>query len=230
VRVPEIPMPEGRYFSLSDKITAGTGGQTRALLMRNRLLAQRSGVEPTLLTFDSNPDYPQTRAALRDQGQLVDPMRLLNIFEWHRENDIDQLPTIGEPLPEVTGFDKADEAHPDGSVYVTKYGHSRSRNPLILDFRRRDGSVFARVPADTSVGTTPATDTYLVNSLGQPVGKWPRVGGWRRQWIMSLAEPGRPVFIFSDSRYELAHILPMPDERFYVMHLMHNIHLRAPRQ
>jgi glycosyltransferase involved in cell wall biosynthesis len=167
---------------------------------------------------------------LRDQGQLVDPMRLLNLFEWHRENDIDQLPTIGEPLPEVTGFDKADEAHPDGSVYVTKYGHSRSRNPLILDFRRRDGSVFARVPADTSMGTTPATDTYLVNSLGQPVGKWPRVGGWRRQWIMSLAEPERPVFIFSDSRYELAHILPMPDERFYVMHLMHNIHLRAPRQ
>ena len=31
---------------------------------------------PTLLTFDSNPDCPQTRVALRDQGQLVDPMRL----------------------------------------------------------------------------------------------------------------------------------------------------------
>ena len=36
-------MPEGQYFSLSDRITAGTGGQTRALLMRNRLLAQRAG-------------------------------------------------------------------------------------------------------------------------------------------------------------------------------------------
>jgi poly(glycerol-phosphate) alpha-glucosyltransferase len=230
VYVPEIQMPEGQYFSISDRIPPGTGGQTRALLMRNRLLAQRAGIKPVLLTFDVTPDYPQTRAVLREQGQLVEPMRLLNIFEWYRENDIDDLPTIGELLPETAGFDTVDEAHPDGSVYVSKYGHNRSRNPVILDYRRKDGSVFLRCPGDTSIDATPATDTFLVNSLGQPVGRWPRVGGWRQQWIMSLTDLEHPAFIISDSRYELAHILPMPDERFYVMHLMHNIHLQAPRR
>ena len=51
-------MPEGQYFSLSGIITPACGGQTRALLMRNRLLAQHAGIEPTLLTFDRRPHYP----------------------------------------------------------------------------------------------------------------------------------------------------------------------------
>ena len=46
--MPAIRVPPGRYLSLSGMIRAGTGGQTRALLMRNRLFTQRAGVETTL--------------------------------------------------------------------------------------------------------------------------------------------------------------------------------------
>lgn len=221
-------MPEGQYFSLSDIIHAGTGGQTRALLMRNRLLAQRAGIEPTLLTFDSRSDYPNTRELLREQGQLVDRMQLLNIFEWHRENSIDHLPAIGS-LQEIEGFNAVDEPHPDGTVYFTKYLHKRGGGELIRDYRRPNGSVFARVPAGQAEGTGSTTETMLVNSLGQVAGMWPKQGGWRQQWIMGLADPGRRVFIISDSRDALAHILPMPDERFHILHLMHNIHVQTPR-
>ncbi len=198
--------------------------------MRNRLFAQRAGIEPTLLTFDSTPTYPHTREVLRGQGQLVDPMRLLNIFEWYRDNNLDELPPIGEPLPEIAGFDTVDEAHPDGSVYVTTYVHTRGRNHVIYDYRRPDGSVFVRCPAQSSPGTRPVTDTFLVNSSGQPVGRWPTVAGWRQNWVLSLSEPDRSVFIISDSREMVVDLLPMPDERFHVMHLMHNIHLLAPRR
>jgi poly(glycerol-phosphate) alpha-glucosyltransferase len=222
-------MPEGQYFSINDRIPPGTGGQTRAVLMRNRLLAQWAGIEPLLLTFDVTPDYPATRVALRAQGQLVDPMQLLNIFEWYRESDIDHLPATGEPLPEISGFDTVDETHPDGSVYVTKYVHVRGRSAVILDYRRQDGTVFLRCPAEIGPGSSPATDTFLVNSLGQPVGKWPSVGGWRQHWILSLTEPNRRAFVISDNRFAMGHILPMPDERFHMMHLMHNVHLQAPR-
>ena len=61
-------MPEGRYFSLSGMIRPGTGGQTRALLMRNRLLTQKAGIETTLTTFDSPPVYPDVREALTSRG------------------------------------------------------------------------------------------------------------------------------------------------------------------
>jgi poly(glycerol-phosphate) alpha-glucosyltransferase len=228
--VPEIQMPEGQYFSISGRIPPGTGGQTRALLMRNRLLAQRAGIAPTLLTFDATPTYPQTREVLRAQGQLVDPMRLLNIFEWHRDGNLDDRPAIGELLPEIIGFDTVDEAHPDGSVYLTKYVHLRGRSAVIHDYRRRDGSVFLRCPADMESLSAPV-DTYLVNSSGQPVGRWPTVAGWRQHWIMSLTEADdRPVFIISDSRDMIVDLVPMPDERFHVMHVMHNTHLQAPRR
>ena len=222
-------MPEGQYFSLCDVILPGMGGQTRALLMRSRLLAQHAGVEPTLLTFDPRTDFPRTRAKLRESGELVDPMRLLNIFEWYRENSIDHLPTLAA-LQEIDGFDPEDELHPDGTVYFTKYVHKRTRGEVIRDYRRPDGSVFVRVPVGPAADTGTTTETTLVNSSGQVVGSWPRQGGWRQRWIMSLTAPGKRAFIISDSRFSLAHILPMPDERFHTLHLMHNIHVQAPRR
>jgi poly(glycerol-phosphate) alpha-glucosyltransferase len=223
-------MPEGQYFSLAGMITAGPGGQTRALLMRNRLLAERAGIEPIVLTFDSAPHYRQVRAALREHGHLADPMRLLNIYEWYRETDLDHLPATGDPLPEIAGFDTVDDSHPDGSTYRTRYLHRSRLEDVVHDYRRPDGSVFLRLPAGPSAARAPATQAMLVNSQGQPVASWPGQRGWRQHWIMSFAEPGRRVFMISDSRYSLAHILPMPDERFHVMHVMHNLHVVVPRR
>lgn len=215
-------MPEGQYFSLSGLIVAGAGGQTRALLMRNRLLAQRSGIEPILLTFDPTPHYPHVRDSLREQGQLVDPMRLLNIFEWYRDSDIDHLEPTGDPLPQLAGFDVEDTGHPDGTVYTTRHVHPRTRAEVAVDYRRPDGSVYLRLPA----GKAQVTNVILVNSKGLPVRSWPNQKGWRQNWIVGLAPPERRAFIISDSRFSLAYILPMPDDRFHVMHLMHNIHAK----
>ena len=162
--MPEIEMPAGQYFSLSGMITAHRWRQTRALLMRNRLLAQRAGIEPILLTFDARPHYPQTRAGLREQGQLVDPMRLLNIFEWYRDNDIDHAAAIGDPLPRLEGFATEDDHHPDGTVYRTHYLHRSSLEDIAHDYRRPDGSVYLRMP----VGARAATPGYRSHPGEQP--------------------------------------------------------------
>jgi poly(glycerol-phosphate) alpha-glucosyltransferase len=222
-------MPAGQYFSLSGMMTATSGGQTRALLMRNRLLAQWCGIEPILLTFDARPHYPQTRAGLREQGQLVDPMRLLNIFEWYRDLDTDNMAATGDPLPGLDEFATEEDHQSDGSVYRTRYLHRSNLEDIAHDYRRPDGSVYLRLPVGPKV-RTPGAEVTLVNSAGQPVDSWPGEREWHQQWIMSLAEPEARVFIISDSRFSLAHILPMPDERFHVVHLVHNIHVREPRQ
>jgi poly(glycerol-phosphate) alpha-glucosyltransferase len=49
-------LPEGRYLSCAFAVSPDAGGQTRALLLRNRILAARGGVRPTLLTFNAAPD------------------------------------------------------------------------------------------------------------------------------------------------------------------------------
>ena len=228
----EIEMPEGLYFSLSGVVRPGTGGQTRALLMRNRLLTQKAGVETTLLTFDSPPVYPDVRAGLEEQGQLVPGMRLLNIFEWYRAHEGADDEPIADSLPKLDGFVTEDEQHPDGTVYLTKYLQSRAGvlHPAIHDYRRPDGSVYLRAPAGVAADSTPASPYVLVNRQGAPTHTWPRKGGWHRLWLRTLAGDAERVFVISDSRFALAHIAPMRDQRFHLLHLMHNTHTVGERR
>jgi hypothetical protein len=219
-------MPEGKYFSLSQMVRATSGGQTRALLMRNRLLAQRAGIDPTVLTFDATSGYAQTRAGLRDQGLLVEPMQLLNIFEWYREHSVDHLEPIGAALPDAGNQPSVDEPHPDGTVHRTQYWNPETGQTTIQDYRRADGSVYVRVPS-RGQGVTSVT---LVNGKGQPVGSWPDLDGWHQHWIRELTPPDTRAFIISDSRYEMVKILGLQGDQFHIIHLIHNIHLGRPRR
>ncbi len=232
----DVGMPEGLYFSLSGMITATTGGQTRALLMRNRLLAERCGVAPVLLTFDSRPHYALTRARLREQRQLVDPMRLLNIYEHHRELDIDGLVERGDlgpasdALPPLDGLDAREDRDDDGRVYRTRHVHPSSHEDAAHDYRRPDGSVFLRVPVGPP-GWSPVAEISLVDRSGRRVDGWPDQRAWRQAWLSSLAgpDPDTRVFVVSDSRFALAHVLPMTDDRFHLLHVMHSTHLAGQR-
>ena len=218
-------MPEGRYLSLSGELLATTGGQTRALLMRNRLLAVKAGIEPVILTFNIRPYYPEVRESLRRQGQLVDGMTLLNIFEWYRDRSLDDMPTLGQELPPVRDFESKDTEHPDGTTYYTSYLHPRLLTEAIRDYRRPDGSVFLRMPISGASSANPPTPVVLVNASGFPVGSWPQERGWRQSWVLDLGAGADRVFLISDSRFALAHVVPIPDPRFHVLHLMHNTHV-----
>jgi len=95
----QIEMPDGLYLSITGQIHPNLGGQTRALLLRNRLLAEHTNVDPVLLSLDNSPHYPRIRQVLREQHELVGSMRVLNAFEWYRDNDIDDLPPTGTCYP-----------------------------------------------------------------------------------------------------------------------------------
>jgi hypothetical protein len=49
--MPEPELPEGRYLSCAWRVMTDAGGQTRALLLRNRILALGGGVRPDVLTL-----------------------------------------------------------------------------------------------------------------------------------------------------------------------------------
>src|SRR5918997_1787642 len=82
--MPATDLPQGRYLSCAFRVAADAGGQTRALLMRNRLLA-RAGARPELVTLGAAPDLAEREAVLRERGLLVDGIATLNIYEHYRE-------------------------------------------------------------------------------------------------------------------------------------------------
>lgn len=228
----DITLPAGRYLTLCNIIRAHTGGQTRAMIMRNRLITRHAGIPTTLLTTEPVPIYPEVRESLREQGQLIDGMQLLNAYEWYRDADLsgDQpkpsADDLGErivPLPEATS---TEELHPDGTVYFTSY--RRWNQEIARDYRRADGTVFLRTPgADATVSRKP---WVLVGHDGRPLRGWKSLGAWYWDWFRRLVGDAQRVFLVTDSRFALREITPRRDRRFYITHLVHNNHLVGERR
>lgn len=217
-------LPAGLYFSLSGEVTAGTGGQTRALLMRNRMFLREAGISPIILTLDAEQHYPQVREQLRAQGQLVDGIELLNIYEWYRDADLETRAPTGELLPDISGMRPVDTLHPDGTVASTTYVHPRAGSAAVKDHRRPDGTVYLREPTGPKQRRDPATQVLLANRRGEVVGSWPDLVGWRRQWLRDLNPQGQRSFVISDSRYAINDALPAPVDTMHVIYVLHNTH------
>ena len=228
-------MPTGAYLTLTDSVRAHAGGQTRAMIMRNRLITRHTGIPTTVLTVESEPVYPEVRDSLVEQGQLIDGMRLLNAFEWYRDQRLpDEDPDetalgLGGALPQIDEVTHSvDVAHPAGGVYRTE--HYRDELEVAHDYRRADGTVFLRKPAGPAADKFPVTPYVLVGHDGRPVRAWRRVGGWHWHWLRWLAGDAERVFLVTDSRFALGNILPRLDDRFFVLHLIHNNHTVGERR
>ena len=57
---------------------------TTALVRRSRIFVDRGGVDVDILTFDTRRDYDEVEAQLRERGDLIAGMRLINIYDWWR--------------------------------------------------------------------------------------------------------------------------------------------------
>jgi len=226
--VPEFELPSGVYLSLANVVRARFGGQTRAHLMRNRLFTQHAGVETTTCCFDPHPLYPLERERLTARGELVPGMRLLNLYEYYREQELDLGAPTAEALPVLDGLDAVDVGHPDGSVHYTAYREPETDQDVVRDYRRSDGSVYVRTPAPAAKGNrAPFT---LVDRQGRPTRSWNAKRGWGQHWLQHLVGTAPRAIVISDSRDALLPLLPLADQRFHVLHLMHNIHLAGERR
>src|SRR5215203_4488721 len=138
-------LPRGRYLSCAFQVGANMGGQTRAMLMRNRILARDGGARPDILTFGASPGFAATRAELLEQGLLTDELRMLNLYEHYREHGWRESEGArATPLADLGEHRVGEDLAPDGSVWRTHYQVPGEESTL-YDFRRRDGSPFLRM-------------------------------------------------------------------------------------
>ena len=223
-------LPQGRYLSLAFRVAADSGGQTRALLMRNRILATEGGVRPDVLTLGPAPDYEQRRELLREQGQLVDGVGLLNIYEHFREHGWgDEAPTW-RTLEDLSAHRLREEPGPGGTPWRVIHRFPGVDRPII-DYLRADGTTYLRMPAfSLNYKAWWRGPILMVGEDGAILGEYETPGNWFRRWIRDLVGERDNAFVFMDSRFVVPHVAPMRGRRFYLIYLMHNLHVGPPRR
>src|SRR3954463_12045455 len=97
------PLPQGRYLSCAFRVAPDAGGQTRALLLRNRFFAE-AGARPELVTFGAAVDLAEREVELRERGLLADGVRTRNIYEHFRAHGWGDATPTGEELRDLREY------------------------------------------------------------------------------------------------------------------------------
>jgi poly(glycerol-phosphate) alpha-glucosyltransferase len=61
------------------------------------------------------------------------------------------------------------------------------------------------------------------------VGRFAHLSEWYHRWLGDLTPPDRPLFVFTDSRYVVPIVAPVPNPSIYLIYVMHNCHVAETR-
>lgn len=220
-------LPAGRHLTLTWSIPDDFGGMTSALLHRSRSFVRLGGTTVDVVTFDARPDYPQVEQQLRDRGELIEGMRLLNIWDWFRDN----------PLPADAPGKLELKKHPftplgtDPSfVSTARDGRELSRarvsgdTVLQVDYYREDGTLLASDVRDLPGALKPGRSVILCDTKGEPLRSWGSVWGLYRYWL-DLLRAGEPAYLIVDSKPVALFAATYRRKGVVVAHVVHSSHL-----
>ncbi|WP_194421580.1 glycosyltransferase [Microbacterium abyssi] len=198
-------LPHGRQFTLAWTIPDEIGGLTSAMLHRSRAFAKLPGVSVDVLTFDDRVDYPRIEDKLRERGEFVDAMHLVNLWDWLRENDVPRAKNpVGSPERAFTPL-ATDPA------YRSEYREARElhrvrlasdgKTVLQTDHYRADGSLLASNRQDTDQrGTLGGRSVVICDRRGEPVRSWGTTWSLYRYWLDRLTTGDGACFLIADSK------------------------------
>ncbi|MEO7350560.1 MAG: hypothetical protein ABIR34_04590, partial [Marmoricola sp.] len=165
-----MTFPVGRYFSTPMDIGVEYGGQTRALLFRNRIFVSEGGLRPAVLTFTPRVDWDERRQAMHEGGMLVPAITTPNLYDHYREwgwPETEALDATAKTI-DVSGWRPVEEIAPDGRPWRVGYV-DRAGQTAAYDYLRGDGTAYLRI-ADVHVPG--ACDLAHPDRAARFVGRW----------------------------------------------------------
>ncbi|SDT30359.1 poly(glycerol-phosphate) alpha-glucosyltransferase [Friedmanniella luteola] len=229
--MPDVELPAGRHVFAMNEIRSGSGGLIRAVLLRNRLFAERAGVQPTLLVLRPYPDYAERRAALVEEGLLPASTPVLSVFDHLRVAPPGVAPDDAPGLAPLPGTRAIEESYADGSPFRTVHRHRGTGDDAAWDYRRPDGTVHLRVVAGPIGATTDGGPrARLVAPDGRVVRTFRSMPAFHRHHLDQLFPAPGPVFVYLDSRVTVPLVLPAPAPRFHTVYVLHNQHTTRTRR
>jgi poly(glycerol-phosphate) alpha-glucosyltransferase len=228
--VATTPLPSGRHFALAWTIPDAIGGLTSAMLHRSRAFASLAEVPVDILTFDDRLDYADVESRLRRSGDIVDGIRIVNLWDWLRTHPV--RPTkapLGSPervfsplAPDRTHR----SAHRDGVELRRARLAADGRTVLQVDHFRAGGSLLASDRRDTQQrGTLGGRSIVLCGEDGRPVRSWSRSWSLYRWWLDQVTQGDAPSFLIADSKpvSRFIHTYRRADRT--TIHVVHGSHL-----
>lgn len=227
---PTTPFLPGRHFAITWGIPDSYGGMTNAMFHRTRAFVEVGGVSVDVLTLDARPDYPEVERRLRDSGQIVDGIRLLNLWDWLRTHPLPggSLNPSRHPL---TPLDRSGVA-PDLDAPAERDGVPMSRvrrapdgTVLQTDYYRVDGSLLASDRRDVRErGVVGGRAIVLCDERGEPVRSWGRVRDLYTAWLDALTAKQQSWLII-DSKSVANLLLEYRRSHVVTAHIVHASHL-----
>lgn len=209
-------LPRARYFALTWGIADQYGGMTAAMLRRSRSFRTLGGVDVDILTLDDRADYPEFEERLRASGELVEGLRIRNLWDELRERT---------PRPAARVPDQVEPLQPrsdDDLVVREQTVMSRTRRDdegrvVAVDRFRRDGSLLATERA----GAEPRIVVY--DARGLAVRSWRTSRGLHRWWFDRVAA-GAPSFLLIDSKTAARSVVGYRRPYVTTVHIVHASH------
>lgn len=223
-----VELPPARYLTCTWGVKADAGGQTRAMLMRNRMV-HGAGIMPRILSFVPVPDIERRREELFDRGLMLPGTQLDSIYDHYRELGWPDEEPSGESLVDLRKDTINEEVRHDGTPWRITYQGARA-DDRIYDYQRSDGSTFLRI-GHVSFSDPDSWPRRIqkVSREGEVVGRFPALGPWFRGWVRQIADGDRAL-VFLETRVLTPHLVPMRAPNIHLIQVMHNIHTQIPQR
>lgn len=207
-------LPHRRQLAVTWGIPEEYGGMTGALLRRSRSFVQHAGAESDILTFESRPDYDAVRRRLRERGELIDGMRLRNIYEDFRRGERTPVPVPKHP-GKSRGAPDEEEATPEGTVRRWRDGKHEVR----VEHHRADGTLAVleeRRPKGRRLITA-------FDRGGRTTGQWTSATAFRFAWLDEVVAHD-PAVMIVDSKTAALSMQKYRYPDVASLHVVHGAH------
>ncbi len=218
-------LPHGRQFVLTWGIPSEYGGLTAALLQRSRLFAGRGGAPVHVLTCDDRDDRVGVAAEVERRGALSDGVRITNLWDWLRENDL-----RGRPAGPGSGFsplsdDAGTRREFSGGTLVRRIRTDAAGALRQIDHLRDDGTLAASDRRDVPHSSgRPRRVIVTCDESGQPRSAWRGVRELYAAWLDRLTA-GERSFLLVDSKAMARFAAGYRRPGVVVVHVVHGSHL-----
>lgn len=207
-----------RVFELTWAIPSEFGGMTSVMLRRARNFAQLQNLPIDILTLDYKMDLAEVETRLRDSQELVDGVRIRNLWQEFAQYSDRQLSALGASS---AGAGIPAGVNADSKRVTPRFVEyfDADKSVLRIDHFREDGSIFLTDDRDGG-----KRRLILVGRRGKYVGEFSRARDLYFSWLDVVTDRHSSVII-SESKFVGSFLHHFERPKVKVGQVLHNTHI-----